>query len=221
MKSLKNKIIGIFCFFLFCCISPVIAQHKSITPPQGLTWEMSYLEAKRYLESEKKIKIKKLKTEKKFKFPPGFKVAKVDNFKVMEQKSRHVYLIFDDERLLSRMRQEFEWRNDEGKGNFLVKGHGRGRKDAWRFFSELYSALTRKYGERTHESQEKDFSSSPILKGTNPHMAIWEDNLGNRMRLSVYYKSSSSFDRYVVRLQYSNAKILNAIIAEAEKNDEI
>ena len=83
MKKLSALLIFVIAVFVYL---PAFTQTNLIGPPNSLKYGMTYSEAKTTLKSHG-IKLEKLKREKKYKLPKGFKVAKVGKYKILDRKT--------------------------------------------------------------------------------------------------------------------------------------
>lgn len=210
-----------FCFVSFINVQIISAQ-TAIEPPKGLAWGMSYEDVKIQLETEpdkdKRMKIEKLKEEKKL--FPSFLTAKIKDAEFFDKKTQTAYAIFSMDKKLLSMYFTFEWTNDEESG--LTRKGGTGRRNCWEFHQKLVGGLTAKYGEPT-KNDVNDEDVGKIITNKSWFETTVGDEAGNEISVGLTRNVSkvlgAELDKYYVHFVYQSKEYVKA--KKAKLADEI
>lgn len=205
MKKLLNLLV---CFYVVAFIHPAFSQTNIIGPPNGLEYGMTYSEAKATLKS-KKIKLDKPKYDKKWKLPEGFRLSKVGNYKIFDEKTFTNYACFNADGELCAFQITFRWFSS-GE-NAATESRG----DAIRFWSgEMEQAFNVKYsgeGFVKHNDPNED-GDIPIV--------AFRDEVGNEV--AVYRMDNKVLlgHQALLIIYYNNEEILSATRKEQKSTDK-
>lgn len=200
-----KKLLLVSGIILVFCI-PLFSQTNLIGPPLGLEYGMSYSETKTTLKG-KDIELEKLKYEKQYKLPKGFKVAKVGKYKVLERKTDTNLACFNGSGELCAFQIAFRWFDT----NLIDAKNG-----AISFYNqELKKAIAGKYsgeGYKEHKDPDQD--------GNIPDIAF-RDEVGNEV--GVYFQTRKVLlgHEYWILVFYNNEEILRAIRKQQKATDKL
>ena len=201
--------------------------------PRGLRWGMPY--------DSVCIDIRKLPREKQYipekpkaddEFPMGFTLSKIKDVKVLDEKTREAYLVFDSTGGLCAFIHVLAWDNVKDTGN-TVESIGTGRSQCWEYYQKLTRGLKAKYGEPTVDQTSGTYGE-PIASGVKLETNWVDTTTGDKIMAVISRRKTNAVisrrktnaviarvDQYIVALVYATPAYINAKEEEIVERDEL